>query len=303
VRSCPECGLTYRSALPRCRLDGATLTETDSDPLIGRTIAYYEVLERLGEGGIAVAYRVRDLENDREAALKLMLGEMASQPVLAERFRREALAMSLIRHPNVATVYNFGRDPRGLTYLVMELLRGQPLDGILAAGPIARERAVEIATDVTRGLAAAHALGFVHRDVTPANVMLTDHQGTQRAKLFDFGLVAISRSADALAQVKLTHFGTVVGTPDYVAPEVACGEPATPISDLYSLGVVLYQMLSGKTPFSGGVRDLFAAHLTKAPPPLPEDGPLEKLVMSLLSKKPEARPQHANAVLRVLEQL
>jgi serine/threonine-protein kinase len=277
--------------------------ETEIDPLIGRSIAYYEILERLGEGRIAVAYRVRDKENDREAALKLMLGEMASMPVLAERFRREALAMSLIRHPNVAKVYNFGRDPQGLTYLVMELLHGRPLEQALEPGRVSRELAVRVATDVVRGLAAAHALGFVHRDVTPANIMLVEQNGMQRAKLFDFGLVAISRSADALAQVKLTHFGTVVGTPDYVAPEVACGEPATPISDLYSLGVVLYQMLSGQTPFSGGVRDLFAAHLTKAPPPLPEDGPLEKLVMSLLAKKPEARPPHANAVLRVLEHL
>ena len=300
---CPECGLTYQAAGLRCGLDGSLVVETDTDPLIGRAIGKYQILERLAQGGIAVLYRVHDRDNDREAALKLMLGEMASMPVLAERFRREALAMSLIRHENVATVFDFGRDERGLTYLVMELLRGEPLSAVLAKGPLAPARAARVALHVARGLGAAHTMGFVHRDVTPANIMLIASDREELAKLFDFGLVAIRDSGDALAQVKLTNFGTVVGTPTYVAPVVACGDAATPSAALYSLGVVLYEMLTGHPPFSGRVPDLFAAHLTKTPPPLAGRGALERLAMSLLEKKPESRPKSARAVVRELEEI
>jgi serine/threonine-protein kinase len=303
VLCCPECGLTYQAAGLRCGLDGNVVVETDTDPLIGRTIGHYRILERLDQGGIAVLYRVHDRENDREAALKLMLGEMASMPVLAERFRREALAMSLIRHPNVATVFDFGRDERGLTYLVMELLRGELLSSLLAKGPLDRGRTARVALHVARGLRAAHSKGFVHRDVTPSNIMSIATEEGELAKLFDFGLVAIQESRDALAQVKLTNFGTVVGTPIYLAPEVACGECATPRSDLYSLGVVLYEMLAGRPPFTGKVQELFAAHLTKTPPPLPGSGALERLAMALLEKKPESRPESAEAVVRELEEI
>ncbi len=303
MRCCPLCGLTYRTTAPRCGLDGTTLIETEIDPMIGQTVAHYRILERLAEGGVAVLYRVHDERQDRVAALKLMLGEMASTPVIAERFRREALAMSMIRHPNVAAVFDFDRNERGLTYLVMELLVGEPLSRAVAAGPLEPRRAAKIAIDVARGLSAAHAMGFVHRDITPGNIMLVETGGAEQAKLFDFGLVAISTSADALAQVKLTNFGTVVGTPDYLAPEVACGDPATPSSDLYSLGVVLYEMLAGRPPFSGGVQDLFAAHLTLLPPPLAFDGPLARLTMMLLEKRREVRPLSAEVVVRELEKI
>jgi eukaryotic-like serine/threonine-protein kinase len=301
VLACPECGLTYQSAV-RCTFDGSVVVETETDPLVGRTIASYEILERLDQGGIAVLYRARDLDNDREVALKLLLGEMASSPVLTERFRREALAMTLIRHANVAKVYEFSRNRPGLTYLVMELLRGEPLSAVLARGPIAKERALKVALHVARGLMAAHEHGFVHRDVTPSNIMLVDCDGEETAKLLDFNLVALDYD-DAPLNRRLTSAGTVVGTPVYVAPEVACGDPPTPSADLYSLGVVLYEMLAGRPPFVGRVQELFEAHLTKPPPPLARDEGLERLALALLRKKPDSRPPSAEAVVRELEQI
>jgi eukaryotic-like serine/threonine-protein kinase len=300
VRSCVECGLTYRTLVPRCGLDGGEIVQTDRDPLIGRSIDRYSILERLGEGGYAVLYRVRDEANDREAALKLLLGEMACLPLFAERFRREALAMGRIDHPNVAVVYDFSQSGRGLTYLVMELLEGRLLAKELAGGRFDRERAIRIAIGIARGLEAAHAVGCIHRDVTPRNIMLAgDH-----AKLFDFGLVALQMpDDDSRSQVKLTELGTVVGTPEYVAPEVGFGHPATPSSDLYSLGVVIYEMLNGLPPFVGRARDIFAAHIIDAVPPFGQIGPLEALVMELLERKPAKRPASAAVVAERLAAL
>src|SRR5688500_136714 len=158
---------------------------------------------------------------------------MASLPPLAERFRREALAMRRIDHPNVARVQDYGRTERGLSYLVMELLQGRLLSDELSRGPVDRARTIRIGIDLARGLAAAHDVGCIHRDVTPRNVMVSE----LGAKLFDFGLVALSEpGGDPQAQEKLTDLGMVVGTAEYVAPEVGFGHPATFRSDLYSLG-------------------------------------------------------------------
>jgi serine/threonine-protein kinase len=199
----------------------------------------------------------------------------------------------------VARVHDFGCTDRGLSYLVMELLEGRLLSEELAGGPFERARAIRIGIDLARGLAAAHAVGCIHRDVTPRNVMLVGGG----AKLFDFGLVALSDPDDSQSMVKLTEIGTVVGTAEYVAPEIGFGHAATARSDLYSLGVVLYEMSVGRPPFTGRARDIFAAHLLDAVPPFREVGPFEALVLELLQKKPEERPHDAAAVAERLSRM
>lgn len=297
MRSCSECGLTYRSSASVCGLDGAPIVEMDHDPLVGRTIGPYRILERLDEGGYAILYRVHDGE---DRALKLLLGEMASLPQYAERFRREALAMRRIDHPNVAAVYDFGETEKGLTYLVMELLEGRLLASELEGGPLDPTQVIRIGLDLARGLAAAHAVGCIHRDVTPRNVMLVE---SGHAKLFDFGLVSLKDPEDPRSQVKLTDLGTIVGTAEYVAPEVGFGHPATPKADLYSLGVLLHEMRFGRPPFTGSARDIFAAHITEELATLDITDPLQQLIMDLLDRKPDRRPGTAELVAERLESL
>ena len=220
----------------------------------------YQLGEQLGRGGMATVHRASDTQLGRDVAIKLMRDDLAGDGVFEARFVNEARSAASISHPNVVTVLDFGTDGPG-PYLVMELVEGGDLAKLIEAeGPLPLRRAARIAADVASALQAAHAHGIVHRDVKPGNILL-DADG--RPRVADFGI------AHATGERSLTGTGTSLGSVDYFSPEQARGEAATPASDIYSLGVVLYEMLTGRRPFTGDTPYAVAIARIDAPPPDP----------------------------------
>jgi eukaryotic-like serine/threonine-protein kinase len=252
----------------------------------------YRFDSRLATGGMGEVWRATDLVLGREVAVKLLKAEYADDPTFRSRFETEARNAAALHHPNVASVFDFGEmagdegpgDGTPRPFLVMELVRGEPLSALLRGGqPMPAGTAADLVAQAADGLAAAHDLGIVHRDVKPANLLVTPDR---TVKITDFG---IARAADAVA---LTQTGQVVGTPQYLSPEQAEGKQSTGASDIYSLGVVLYECLAGRRPFDGSSPIATAlAHLREPPPPLPEDVPdwLRETVEVALAKDPDAR--------------
>ena len=250
----------------------------------------YRLDSRIATGGMGEVWRATDGVLGREVAVKLLKREYADDPTFRSRFETEARNAAALHHPNVASVFDFGElpttegDDAPQPYLVMELVRGEPLSALIRNGePMPAESAVDLITQAAAGITAAHALGIVHRDVKPANLLVTP-DGT--LKITDFG---IARAADA---VSLTQTGQVVGTPQYLSPEQAEGKTATQASDIYSLGVVLYECLAGRRPFDGDSPIATAlSHLRDEPPPLPASVPqhLRETVRVALAKDPAAR--------------
>jgi serine/threonine protein kinase len=204
-----------------------------------RRIASYTLLEPIGHGGMAVVYRARQESLDRTVAVKILSENLAASPEFMERFRREARTAANLRHPNVITVHDFGQDERGVPYLVLEYIEGPTLADLMDAG-LDDGRIPNLLDQIAAGLDYAHARGVIHRDIKPGNVLLTDDG---RAVLADFGLAWLLEGAH------LTLTGGVIGTPEYMSPEQAAGEPIDHRSDVYALGVVLYEMLVGERPF------------------------------------------------------
>ena len=269
----------------------------------GSTVCGYLLQRRLGEGGMGTVFAAVDAALGRKVAVKVMRREVLDDPTRRGRFLREARLTAALEHDNVVRVYQVG-EADGQPFLVMELLAGVPLADRLAAGggrPAVAD-ALRIARDVARGLAAAHARGLVHRDVSPGNVWV-DPAG--RAKLLDFGL-AHDPDPDA---ARLTTPGTVMGTPGFMSPEQAGGEPVDARADLFGLGCILYVLVTGVEPFTGGntVEKLVAVRTRHPPPPwaanpdLPE--PVGRLIAELLSKSPDDRPRTAAEVAERLSGL
>ncbi|HEV3473701.1 MAG TPA: protein kinase, partial [Actinomycetota bacterium] len=207
----------------------------EASPLIGR----YRLEERIAGGGMGTVYVATDELLGRQVAAKLLNEELADNPSFVERFRREARSVAALVHPNIATVFDYGEDA-GRHFIVMELVRGRDLDRVLAdEGALAPERARHIATKVCDALGHAHGAGVIHRDVKPANVIVTQDEGV---KVTDFG---IARVADDAA---MTASGTVLGTAQYISPEQASDHPVGPASDVYSMGIMLFEMLTGRRP-------------------------------------------------------
>jgi tetratricopeptide (TPR) repeat protein len=261
----------------------------------------YAVRAFLGEGGTKRVYLVHDEALDRECALALIKTD-ALEPQELERLRREAQAMARLDHPNIVAVYDISEEDDGRPFFVCQYISGGDLRGELraAAGPLPLARALAIAADLCRALAHAHAHGIVHRDVKPANVLLTS-DGT--AKLGDFGL------ATAVDRSRLTLAGTFVGTAAYIAPEQALGQPADARSDLYSLGCVLYELLTGRPPFLGDDAVAVISQHINTPPVAPSwltdrcPPDLEELILRLLAKDPGERPASWVEVLQALERV
>ena len=301
-RACVPCGLLYRDGADFCGVDGSAILETDEDPLVGRRVAQYEVLGRLAIGGVAAIYRARHQDLGHEVALKILLGEMASQPSVVERFRREAYAACRIVHPHVVRTFDFGTTDRGVVFVIMELLQGNNLAECLAdkeglPAPLVRH----LLRQITEGLQAIHALGYVHRDIKPGNVMLVEGcDGRPWSKIIDFGLVRLGESHEE-EEDRLTRQGTVIGTPQYISPEVIAGAPPTPATDLYGLGATLYEMLAGRPPFTGSLSEVLLAHLQEHPRPIQGAGALGSLAVALLAKDAENRPRSAESVLAWLD--
>jgi serine/threonine-protein kinase len=249
----------------------------------------YRLDARIATGGMGEVWKATDTVLGREVAVKVLKREYADDATFRSRFETEARNAAALHHPNVAAVFDFGElpgegDGPPQPYLVMELVRGEPLSALLRGGePMPPEPAAELLAQAADGVSAAHALGIVHRDVKPANLLVMP-DGT--VKITDFG---IARAADAVA---LTQTGQVIGTPQYLSPEQAEGKAATEASDIYSLGVVLYECLAGRRPFDADSPIATAlAHLREDPPPLPDEVPehLREIVRVALAKDPAAR--------------
>jgi len=247
----------------------------------------YRLTDRIAVGGMGEVWKAEDEVLGREVAVKLLKPEYTGDEAFLTRFRNEARHTAAITHPNIAGVYDYGETDAG-AYLVMELVPGEPLNDIFAReGALPVDMAMDILAQTARGLSAAHAAGLVHRDVKPGNLLVTPDG---QVKVTDFG---IARAGD---QVPLTATGQVMGTAQYLAPEQAMGRPATPLSDIYSLGVVGYEALTGERPFTGDTPVAIAmAHVNTEPPRLPADLPAgaRALIDSSLSKDPDQRPRDA----------
>jgi len=286
-------------------------TDAQGDSLIGRTLdGRYEVTGRLGEGGVGVVYRGRQVHLGRNVAIKVLHKDAAAIPEWRLRFEREAQALSVLAHPNVVPVTDSGFD-KGVPFLVMELLQGKTLADLLKTGPLPLWRALDIARQTLRGLAFAHGKGIVHRDLKPANVFLQElPDQDDHVRLLDFGMVKfLEKSESGHAAETLTRAGVVFGTPAYLSPEQAKGGPADARTDVYAMGCVLFQLIAGRRPFIEDTYEgVVMAHLSQPVPLLVKVRPglaaaaaFQPLIEKAMAKKPSARFKDADAMLTALE--
>jgi serine/threonine protein kinase len=274
----------------------------DLRDLVGRTIAdRYRVDELLGSGGMGAVFKGHHIGLERDVAIKVLHPSLGNDPEISARFDREARSASRLDHPNCVSVTDYGSTEDDMKFMVMQLLEGGELGGLLGK-PLPPLRAIELVLQIVRGLEHAHAQGVVHRDIKPENVFLThDHSGREVLKLVDFGIAKIMTLEGGK---RMTQVGLVFGTPAYMSPEQAAGIEADERADLYSVGVMLYEMLSGKPPFdSPDPVVLVRMQITADPQPLPSEVPpvLAACVERLLAKNRVERFQSATEVREVLE--
>jgi serine/threonine-protein kinase len=298
---CPSCGQSFSAESAFCPFDGSKLErgalESARDPLVGQKVeGRYEIQALLGEGGMGQVYEVRHLSLDRHFAMKVLRRELTRDAELPGRFIDEARATASIHHPNIVQITDFGVLPDGLPYFVMELLRGETLGRVIkAGGPIPAGRAVRILEQVASALGAAHAAGVVHRDLKPENIFLVGGmaggQASDDVRVVDFGAAKIVGSS------RVTRQGIVFGTPHYMSPEQASGHPVDHRADIYALGVIMYEMFTGRVPFEADTyMGVLTQHMFVQPvppsqvsPAARELGALEEITLTCLAKKPEER--------------
>jgi serine/threonine-protein kinase len=285
------------------------------DPFIGREILNREfhILEKIGTGGMGSVYRANQVAMNRLVAVKILHPKLANRRDLVSRFRREAKAMSHLTHPNTVRVLLYGELEDGSLYIVMEHLEGKNLNQtVRAEGPMAYERALPILIQVCGALEEAHRTGIVHRDLKPENIFLCTQGGLRDfPKVLDFGLAKVTEREMRPGSIILTQEGMVFGTPEFMSPEQAQGRTLTPASDIYSLAVILYELLTGKLPFDARTPvEFLQLHVTARPIPLGERVPgktfppgLAEIISRALLKKPEERFRSAGDFAAALRPL
>ena len=290
----------FNSALPTVRL-------VNPDPLLGHKIdGKYELLARLGEGGMSVVYRARRVHIGDDVAVKILTGKFVKDDAALARFRREARAAAMLRHPSVITIHDFGEtdDEHAPAYIVMEFVRGTPLRELLhSEHHFSVERGLRLMRGICAGVGSAHRQGVVHRDLKPENILVVapdDDFEVESVRVVDFGL------AKLLADAGGTSTGAVVGTPFYMSPEQCLGEPLDARSDVYSLGAMFYEMLSGQRPFEAEtVSGVINRHLQEPPAPFDFALGIPRRVsigiMHALAKDPDVRPQNATELARQMQ--
>ena len=300
---CPSCEKQFPTG-ERCPNDGTRLVKlkVPIDPFIGRELdGRYTMLEKLGQGGMGAVYRGSQHSVGRDCAIKVVSANLVSEPDVIKRFLREAKLASRLSHPNAVAVLDFGQTEDGVFYLVMELVAGRTLDQVFKAEKTFRpERVVRIGTQVCDALEGAHALSIVHRDLKPSNIMLLN-RGRDLVKVLDFGL-AKSVAPDQTSTT-MTNAGALLGTPAFMPPELALGQPCDGRADLYSLACVLYLLGSGRLPFvSSSAHELIAMHGTEPAPPMTGVPPaLAAVIDRMLEKDPAKRYQTAAENREALE--
>jgi serine/threonine protein kinase/Flp pilus assembly protein TadD len=278
--------------------------------MLGRTLGHYRIDGKLGSGGMGEVYLARDLRLDREVALKVLPADMAANPQRLQRFEREAKTVATLNHPNIVTLFSV-EEADGVRFLTMERVTGTPLDVRITPGGMSFKAFIEVARPLAEALAAAHEKGIVHRDLKPANIMVSDDG---RVKVLDFGLAKLQEPdkpehVSELMTQGLTREGTIVGTVPYMAPEQLQGRPVDHRSDLFSLGIIFYQMLTGRRPFHGGTSaETISSILRDTPHPVNEinvslPNHLGRIVRRCLNKDPDERYQTARDLLIELKEL
>ncbi len=294
----------------RAHLDGPRREK--KDPLLGETLGgRFLVLKKIGGGGMGAVYRARQEGMDRDVAVKVLLGDLAQNDTVLRRFTLEALAVSRLRHPNTIQIFDYGQTPQGNPYIAMELLEGQTLHDLLRAErPLPIRRALRIMDQVAASLAEAHGKGIVHRDLKPENIFLVSvGDNPDFVKVLDFGVAKLRDNKDEKGT--LTQAGSIFGTPRYMSPEQCSAQPVDGRSDLYALGVILYEMITGQAPFSSEQPlTLLLAHVNEPPPPpasvtdkqvIPAE--VSDLVLKLLEKVPANRVQAATELSKACHEL
>jgi serine/threonine protein kinase len=301
MKICPVCNTEYPDDVKFCPNDGQTLrSAAPAGDLMGQVIAdRYHVVKKLGEGGMGQVYLAEHVKMGRRSAIKVMNPSMVHDPDAVARFNREASNASRINHPNVCAIYDFGETPDGLIYLAMEFIEGEPLTDLLEReGALPLARAADIFRQTADALQAAHDLGIVHRDLKPDNIMLSRKKGGgDTVKVVDFGIAKAVGGDDA--GQKVTKTGLVIGTPEFMSPEQLSGDTLDGRSDLYSLALVFYRMLSGKLPFEATtVQETMIKRLTDEPIKLADARPdlsfppgLQPVLDTALARTPAERSQ------------
>ena len=297
---------------PVASLAASIVENGRADLLIGQTIGHYKISKRIGSGGMGEVYLATDITAGRKAALKLLPMRFTGDAERLKRFQQEAHAVVGLNHPNILTVYEIGED-HSIHYIASELIEGETLRQRLMRGRIQLSEAVDVAIQVASALAAAHQAGIVHRDIKPENIML---RPDGYVKVLDFGIaklaeqeVPVTTPRDEALLLVETNLGSILGTVRYMSPEQACGAQVDKSTDIWSLGVVLYEMVTGHAPFTGDTpKEVMSAILEKEPPPLTNyiahtPAELQQIISKTLRKDREQRYHSAHELLKALKDL
>ena len=308
--TCPKCRAVFRRTLRRCPLDGSALDPLPQDPLVGATIGgRYTIEYVLSDGASARKYASTDERTGEQCMVKVMYGDYASVERHRRRFAREVEVGSRLCHPNVLAVIDAAETESGLPFLVTVHVIGEALSSVIAnSAPLGKLRAIRLLTDIAGGLSHIHERGFVHRGLTSDAIVVTHFRDSEAAIISDLGIACDTGDRESHSMGRLTRVGKVVGTPAYMSPEQSTDRALDHRSDLYSLGVLLYEMLSGRSPFEGSAIELASKNFATPPPPICErvsglrvDPTLESIANQLMEKDPNSRFQSAHDLLAALD--